>query len=178
MEEDVCASYTIMIITIMIITRIIIHIHDHDKHHDEGWEMAEDVCTWGGEALPCSVLGQVPSTPSYHKNLCGHRHHHNIHCHHHHHNNLHGHHHHHPLQTKSLPWALCVCFSMICIFMFLYHLAKGSHPAPIVQFLFNCSHSIFLCKFCIILNAFWQHKIDIKRLLRVEMSQIKGIFKY
>ena len=29
------------------------------------------------------------------------------------------------------------------------------------------------CKFCIILKAFRQHKIDIKSLLRVEMSQIE-----
>ena len=76
--------------------------------------------------------------------------------------------HFHGLCVYVLVWFVFSCF--------LYHLAKGSHPAPIVQFLFNCSHSIFLCKFCIILNAFWQHKIDIKRLLRVEMSQIKGKF--
>ena len=30
------------------------------------------------------------------------------------------------------------------------------------------------CKFCIILKAVWQHKIDIKNFLRVEMSQIEG----
>ena len=28
------------------------------------------------------------------------------------------------------------------------------------------------CTFCIILKAFWQHKIDIKDLLRVEISQM------
>ena len=32
----------------------------------------------------------------------------------------------------------------------------------------------FWSKFCMILKAFWQHKIDIKDFLRVEMFQIEG----
>ena len=32
----------------------------------------------------------------------------------------------------------------------------------------------FWSRFCMILKAFWQHKIEIQKLLRVEMSQIGG----
>ena len=41
------------------------------------------------------------------------------------------------------------------------------------SFLFNIVQKV-CCKFCIILKAFWQHKFDIKRLFKGDMSQIKG----
>ena len=61
-------------------------------------------------------------------------------------------------------------------------LAKGCHPSPTPQFFWTSfkrggGHfdvQKFWSKFCMILKAFWQHKIDIKRLFKGRNVKILG----
>ena len=83
-------------------------------------------------------------------------------------------------QMYSSQIAKCICLKLQNVFVSNCNMywSKRSNLHPSLRNDIargGQTHVQKICrKFCMILKAFWQHKIDIKRLLRVEMSQFGG----